>query len=137
MEKILEAGEQLPERWPVDGSVGYDFCDAVNNVFIDRRNQRAFTKLYERVIGNNTRVQQLIYDSKKLVMRRALASEVNVLAHRLNEISNQDRRARDFTLGVLREAIRETIACFPVYRTYIDERAHVSDTRSHVLPAGD
>ena len=71
---------------------------------------------------------KLIYESKKLVMRRALASEVNVLAHMLNEISNQDRRARDFTLGVLREAIRETIACFPVYRTYIDERAHVSDS---------
>ena len=33
-------------------------------------------------------------------MRRALASEVSVLAHMLNEISNQDRRARDFTLGV-------------------------------------
>ena len=61
-------------------------------------------------------------------MRRALASEVNVLTHRLNEISNQDRRARDFTLAVLREVIRETIACFPVYRTYIDERGNVSDT---------
>ena len=61
-------------------------------------------------------------------MARALASEVNVLAHMLNEISNQDRRARDFTRSVLRDAIRETIACFPVYRTYIDERGQVSDS---------
>ncbi len=127
VEKILEAGERLPDNWPVDGSVGYDFTDAVNNIFIDRRNERAFTKLYERVIGSAVRVERLIYDSKRLVMRRALASEVNVLAHRLNEISNQDRRARDFTLAVLREVIRETIACFPVYRTYIDEQSHVSE----------
>ena len=127
VEKILEAGEQLPDSWPVDGSVGYDFGDKVNNLFIDRRNQRAFTRLYERVIGGPVRAERIIYDSKKLVMRRALASEVNVLAHRLNEISNQDRRARDFTLAVIREAIRETIACFPVYRTYIDERGHISD----------
>ena len=60
-------------------------------------------------------------------MHRALASEVNVLTHMLNEISSQDRRARDFTCGVLREAIRETIACFPVYRTYVDERGNVND----------
>ena len=128
VEKILEAGEHLPDFWPVDGSVGYDFGDRVNNLFIDRRNQRAFTRLYERVTGSPVPPQRIIYDSKRLVMRRALASEVNVLAHRLNEISNQDRRARDFTLAVLREAIRETIACFPVYRTYIDERGNVSDT---------
>jgi (1->4)-alpha-D-glucan 1-alpha-D-glucosylmutase len=128
VEKILEPGEHLPDFWPVDGSVGYDFANLVNGIFIERRNERTFTRLYERIIGDNVRPQHLIYRSKKLVMRRALASEVNVLAHMLNEISNRDRRARDFTLGVLREAIRETIACFPVYRTYIDERAHVSDS---------
>lgn len=127
VEKILEAGERLPDNWPVDGSVGYDFTDAVNNIFIDHRSERAFTKLYERVLGGAVRVERLIYDSKRLVMRRALASEVNVLAHRLNEISNQDRHARDFTLAVLREVIRETIACFPVYRTYVDERSHISE----------
>ena len=118
----------LPEFWPVAGSVGYDFTNSVNGVFIDARQVRLFTKLYERIIGGTYSPEKLIYESKRLVMRRALASEVNVLAHMLNEISNQDRRARDFTLGVLREAIRETIACFPVYRTYIDERAHVSES---------
>ncbi len=128
VEKILEAGESLPDFWPVAGSVGYDFTNSVNGIFIDGRHERLFTKLYERVIGGTFDPEKLIYDSKRLVMRRALASEVSVLAHMLNEISNQDRRARDFTLGVLREAIRETIACFPVYRTYIDERAHVSDS---------
>jgi (1->4)-alpha-D-glucan 1-alpha-D-glucosylmutase len=128
VEKILEAGEHLPDFWPVAGSVGYDFTNSVNGIFIDGRHERLFTKLYDRVIGGSFEPKKLIYESKRLVMRRALASEVSVLAHALNEISNQDRRARDFTLGVLREAIRETIACFPVYRTYIDERAHVSES---------
>lgn len=130
VEKILEPEENLPELWPVDGSVGYDFTNLVNGVFIDRRNERIFTKLYAKVVGGPVSVQHLIYQSKKLVMRRALSSEVNVLAHILNDISNRDRNARDFTLGVLREAIRETIACFPVYRTYIDERGHVSSSDS-------
>jgi (1->4)-alpha-D-glucan 1-alpha-D-glucosylmutase len=127
IEKILERGEHLHPEWQVDGSVGYDFANLVNGVLIDHRHAAFFTKLYHRVIDVTVQVDRLIYESKKLVMRRALASEVNVLTHMLNEISNGDRRARDFTRGVLREAIRETIAFFPVYRTYIDERGRVSD----------
>ena len=126
-EKILEPGEDLPDYWPVDGSVGYDFANLVNGILIDYRNEQPFTNLYHRVVGAAVRVDRLIYQSKKIIMQRALASEVNVLTHMLNEISNRDRRARDFTRGVLREAIRETIACFPVYRTYIDERGNVNE----------
>lgn len=136
VEKILERGEHLSDQWPVDGTVGYDFANLVNGIFIEQKNERAFTELYHRVIDDIVRPDKLIYESKKLVMRRALASEVNVLTHMLDEISNQDRRARDYTRGVLRDAIRETIACFPVYRTYIDERGHVSDTdRNYIVEA--
>jgi (1->4)-alpha-D-glucan 1-alpha-D-glucosylmutase len=138
IEKILEPGEHLPSDWPVDGTVGYDFANLVNSIFIEQRNERFFTNLYHRVINGNVRVDKLIYESKKLIMRRALASEVNVLTHILDEISNRDRRARDYTRGVLREAIRETIACFPVYRTYVDERGRVSDSdRAYIRQAID
>ena len=53
------------------------------------------------------------------MLRTALASETNVLARALNRISEQNRRTRDFTLSALRNALREVIAAFPVYRTYI------------------
>ena len=138
VEKILEPGEHLPDHWPVVGTVGYEFANLVNGILIDRRHERLFTNLYHRITDGSVRVDRLIYESKKLVMRRALASEVNVLTHMLDEISNQDRGARDYTRGVLREAIRETIACFPVYRTYIDERGHVSETgRAYIERAVD
>jgi (1->4)-alpha-D-glucan 1-alpha-D-glucosylmutase len=127
VEKILEPGEDLPEEWPVDGTSGYDFTTLVNGLFIDRRNERAFTNLYHRFIGAAPDVDTLIYSSKKLIMHASLASEVNVLAHMLDEISLTDRYARDFTRKALRDVIRETIACFPVYRTYIDERGHITD----------
>ena len=136
VEKILEPGEDLPRYWPVDGSVGYDFANLVNGILIDHRHEGSFTNLYHRIIGGSVNVDRLIYHSKKLIMQRALASEVNVLTHMLNQISNRDRRARDFTRGVLREAIRETIACFPVYRTYIDERGNVNEgDRQHIHAA--
>ena len=127
VEKILEPGEELPEQWPVDGSSGYDFTTLVNGLFVDGRNERALTSLYHRFIGRSLNVDDLIYNSKKLIMHASLASEVNVLAHILDEISLTDRNARDFTRKALRDVIRETIACFPVYRTYIDERGQMTD----------
>jgi (1->4)-alpha-D-glucan 1-alpha-D-glucosylmutase len=127
VEKILEKGEALPREWPVSGTVGYEFTNAVNGIFIDARNQKSFTNLYHRLIGESLNVNRLIYQAKKLVMLTALSSEVNVLSHMLDEISSSNRRARDFTRKVLRDAIRETIACFPVYRTYVDERGNISD----------
>ena len=42
-----------------------------------------------------------------------------MLARQLNRVSEADRRSRDFTLNELRRALREVIACFPVYRTYL------------------
>ncbi|HUS19401.1 MAG TPA: malto-oligosyltrehalose synthase, partial [Terriglobales bacterium] len=125
VEKILEPGESLPAEWPVDGTSGYDFIQQVNSLFIDGRNEAANTRAYERFIGRPTNVDSLLYDCKKIVMHTSLASEVNVLAHLLDEISLTDRYARDFTRKTLRDAIRETIACFPVYRSYIDERGEI------------
>jgi len=127
VEKILEPGEDLPGEWPVDGTSGYEFTALVNGIFIDRRSEKAFTNLYQRFTGLSTDVETLIYNSKKLIMHSSLASEVNVLAHMLDEISMTDRYARDFTRKALRDVIRETIACFPVYRTYIDERGQTTE----------
>ncbi|HVZ16848.1 MAG TPA: malto-oligosyltrehalose synthase, partial [Terriglobales bacterium] len=128
VEKILEAGEPLPKTWPVDGTVGYEFGNLLNNVFINPQARRFFTNLYHRFIGGAIDVNTLIYESKKRIMLSSLSSEVAVLSHMLEEISTSDRRARDFTRSLLRNAIRETIACFPVYRTYIDVRGTISNS---------
>lgn len=126
-EKILEPGEDLPQEWALDGTSGYDFLNQVSGVFIEQRNARALTNPYRRFIGTEPDPDQLIYASKKQIMQNALASEVTVLSHMLDEISSADRKARDFTRKALSDAIRETIACFPVYRTYIDERGAISE----------
>ena len=127
VEKVLSPGEDLPEEWPVDGTTGYDFTALVNGLFIDGRHQKLFTNLYQRFIGGWLDPDLVIYNSKKLIMYSSLASELNVLAHMLDAISANDRYARDFTRNALSDVIRETIACFPVYRTYIDERGQVNE----------
>ncbi len=77
----------------------------------------------------------MLYASKRLIMTTAMASELNVLAHVLERIAEGNRRSRDFTLDSLRDAIVEVVACFPVYRTYVDEAGWTPDDRAVVEPA--
>ncbi len=127
VEKILGQGEQLPD-WPVEGTTGYDFLVAVNGLFVDGRNERAVNGVYEQFTRLRDPYREIVYRGKQLVLRVSMASELNVLAHRLNRFSERHRHYRDFTLNSLNQAMREIIACFPVYRTYVnDGDAEVSD----------
>ncbi|HEY7533947.1 MAG TPA: malto-oligosyltrehalose synthase, partial [Nitrospiraceae bacterium] len=119
VEKILGKDEPLPGSWPVQGTTGYDFINLVNGLFVQRNNERAFSDLYEKILGRKSSYADTVYASKQLIMRIAMASQINVLGYRLDVLSERDRRSRDFTLNSLRNAIREIIACFPVYRTYL------------------
>ncbi len=127
VEKILEPRETLPREWPVQGTSGYDFLHLVNHVFIQSQNEGRFTALYTKILGREIDPDDLIYRSKLRVMQSALSSEVYVLINLLNQLAAGDRRARDFTESILESVIRETIACFLVYRTYIDDRGQYTD----------
>jgi (1->4)-alpha-D-glucan 1-alpha-D-glucosylmutase len=133
VEKILGEDEELPE-WPVAGTTGYDFLVKVNGVFVDRANERALNDVYERFSRLRVPFREIAYRGKQLVLRVSMASELNVLAHRLNTFSERNRHYRDFTLNSLTQAMREIIACFPVYRTYVNEReADVSQQDRHAI----
>jgi (1->4)-alpha-D-glucan 1-alpha-D-glucosylmutase len=122
VEKILEPREALPREWPVRGTSGYDFVHFANQVFIQQENAKRFDNLYSSVLHRTSDPDEIIYRAKLLVMQNALASEAYVLTNLLSTLAASNRRARDFTDNILEDAIRETIACFPVYRTYIDDR---------------
>ncbi len=117
-EKILTKSERMPEDWPIYGTTGYEFLNSVNGIFIDGQNAKAFDVIYEKFIRKRINVQDMISTKKKEVMLATLSSEVNTLGHYLNDISETNRRTRDFTLYSLRRAVIEVIAAFPVYRTY-------------------
>ncbi len=120
IEKILTGAESLPEHWAIHGTSGYDFMNDLNGLFVDASNEKKFSKIYSRFTGITAPFAEIAYHSKKLIMQTALTSELNVLVRALNIISEDDRRYRDFTLNSLREALGEVVACFPIYRTYID-----------------
>ena len=129
VEKILEGGEQLPKDWPVAGTVGYEFARIVTGLFVSQSNRRAMDEAYSRFTGRPWSVAELMYQQKMHITHVALVSEVNVLARALDRLTEQNRRTRDFTLNNLRDALREILACFPVYRTYLIGGVEEVDTR--------
>ncbi len=137
VEKILSEGEHLPSGWAVHGTTGYNFLNQVNGLFVDSSNARRMGRVYTRHTGLTESLEDLLYDSKRVIMDTSMASELNVLAETLNRISESNRRSRDFTLNSLRDAIVEVVASFPVYRTYITTRGWTPEDRAVIAQAID
>ena len=136
VEKIVGRGEVLPSSWAVDGTTGYEHAVAVQGLWVDPAAEETFTRLYRRFTGDDASFEEHVRASKKHVLTYSLSSELNMLARMLEGIAGKNRRWRDFTLISLTRALRETLAAFGVYRTYIraGERPSAEDRR-HVEEA--
>jgi (1->4)-alpha-D-glucan 1-alpha-D-glucosylmutase len=119
VEKILHAGEGLPRSWPVDGTTGYDFLRSAGGLFVDGRHERAMSEIYARFTGHGEDWETVAHDSKQLVLEELLGSDVNRLAELGLTLCERHRRYRDYTRDEIHSALRELIAGFPVYRTYV------------------
>lgn len=118
-EKITAPFETLPANWAIHGTVGYEFLNKVNGLFVDYRNRDKFTKIYNKFINKSVDFERMVIECKKLIMKTSLTGELNMLSNFLNRISEQSYNTRDYTLNSLRDTLTEIIAHFPVYRTYI------------------
>ena len=61
------------------------------------------------------------------MLRQVLGADVNRLVNQLVAVCERHRRHRDFTRRELHQALREVIACLPVYRTYVLPGDEASD----------
>jgi (1->4)-alpha-D-glucan 1-alpha-D-glucosylmutase len=138
VEKILEAGERLPKRWPVAGTTGYDFMNVAGGLFVDSRAESSLTALYAGLTGEPTDFAELRHDKKSLVLDALLGADLNRLTTLLERIAARHRRFRDFTRRELADVLRGAAAAFPVYRSYVRrarEREVSADDERHVTEA--
>jgi (1->4)-alpha-D-glucan 1-alpha-D-glucosylmutase len=126
VEKILEPGEELPP-WPVAGTTGYDFAARLDRLLVDPTGETPLTELYARFTGETASFHDVVIESKRLVLRRVLAADLNRLAEKLSRVGEEHRRYRDFTRHDLRSAIEAVGVHFPVYRTYLRPGEEPSD----------
>ncbi len=127
-EKILEPGERLRPEWPIDGTTGYDYLNQAGGLFVDTENAEQFTNIYADFTGERAEYAAVCRDKKHRVLRDLLGSDVNRLTTLFTEICESHRDRRDFTRHDVIRAIRELVACFPIYRTYVvPERNEISE----------
>ncbi len=126
VEKILAKTESLPEDWPVEGTTGYEFANLVAHLLLDARSEAAMTRVYHEFTGEQRAFPDIVRDCKIRIMKNEMASELSMLAREAARVARQNARTADFTRNILQRAIRELIAWFPVYRTYLSSEGHLS-----------
>jgi (1->4)-alpha-D-glucan 1-alpha-D-glucosylmutase len=133
VEKILGPDEKLRPDWPVQGTTGYDFAIQVAQLLVAGQGMADVAATYDGFLGFRLDYREVVYRSKKLITLSSMAGEVNVLGHLLNRIAESNRWYRDFTVNALTAAVREVIACFLVYRTYLDPTQPVDDMDKRLI----
>jgi (1->4)-alpha-D-glucan 1-alpha-D-glucosylmutase len=120
VEKILQRHESLRDDWPVDGTTGYEFANLALGLLIDPAGAEPFTRIYVEWTGERRSFHEIVRECKLRIMKNEMAGELDVLARQAARIAHQNPCTADFTVNVLRRAMREVLACFPVYRIYVD-----------------
>ena len=104
-------------------------------MFVDSSHVERVSQLYREIVPDAIPFSEEAYRKKLLIMQVSLASELHMLTHLLDRLAQKSRRSRDFTFNTLRYALREVIACFPVYRSYVDSGGASPTDRRYVESA--
>jgi (1->4)-alpha-D-glucan 1-alpha-D-glucosylmutase len=101
VEKILEANEELRD-WPVSGTVGYEFLNDVQALFVDPAGEAPMTALYQELTGERRPFHELADEAKLEQATGTFKPEVDRL-----------RRVEDVP------DLEQSLAALPIYRTYV------------------
>lgn len=133
VEKILGAGEELPGEWPVAGTTGYDWLSTAGRILVDASGYEGILAGYRAFTGHDEDYGEVVHASKLAVLDGPLSADLNRLVNRVAAICEEHRRYRDFTRRDLREALRELLAGYRVYRTYVTEHTSASGPDREVI----
>ena len=108
VEKILEEGEKLPERWPTAGTTGYEFSAAVTAALCDPAGVERLTRAWRAYTRTRSSFDTIVRDCKRHVLRELFQGELTRLAADLARLARRDRHARHLSrrtwFGLLGEA---------------------------------
>ncbi len=123
-EKILAADESLPVEWNIAGTTGYDFLNIAGKLLVDPAGEAALNEIYREFTQAPVDFSGVAREGKTLILRDVLGSDINRLTALFLDICEHNRDCRDYTRHEIHEVIRETIASFSVYRTYLSPEAN-------------
>jgi malto-oligosyltrehalose synthase/4-alpha-glucanotransferase len=119
VEKILEPGEEMPSEWPIEGNTGYDFLSLVNNLFTNRKSEKAFTSFYAKLVGDKTNIHEQIRQKKAYILNEHMQGELHNLYQLFSESGLAEEKGKKAPSEAnLKAAIGEVLIQCPVYRFY-------------------
>src|SRR5439155_13162511 len=118
VEKVLGPGEDLPGEWPVQGTTGYEFAEAVDGLFVDPEGGGRFEQVAAGTAGWEGPFGEVAAARKTMALRSLFSGEVTALVRELHALARADRYARDLSVGELATALSVVTARLAVYRTY-------------------
>ena len=127
VEKILAPHEHLRADWPVQGTTGYDYLNLSLGVVMDSSAEAAFTETYGAFAGASDKFEKIARLCKLRIMDNEMASELNALGRAAARLARQSPMTADLTRAILQRAVKQVVASFPVYRTYVDLTGSPSD----------
>ena len=132
VEKILASGESLRPSWPIQGTTGYEFLNALEDVFIDASGYDTIERAYRslRRLGRTT-FRDIARSAKAAVLQSALRADVARVATLALGLARAD--GKPWSRDELAAGIIAFVAALPVYRTYVDGRSEVDDADRDVI----
>lgn len=118
VEKIVAPGERVPEKWPIDGTTGYEFVRLLDGVFVDPSSEALLNRVWQDFDGDASPIASQVRQAKLDVISTLLAGERDRLLALALRVVTGEPTLRDVTSRELRHAITELLASYPVYRTY-------------------
>ncbi|CAN5910948.1 malto-oligosyltrehalose synthase [soil metagenome] len=119
VEKILAAGEALPESWPIDGTTGYEFADDVTRLLVDPAGEPALTATFTAYTQTPWEPDIDRRAARHGVLADALHSELSRLTDLAVKACATSPACRDYTRTEIESVLVEIIAGYRVYRTYL------------------
>jgi (1->4)-alpha-D-glucan 1-alpha-D-glucosylmutase len=115
-EKILEAKEEMPAQWRLQGTSGYEFLSFLNQLLTLRKGAKELLTFYRELIPGIPPYHQLIFESKKLILENYISGEWENLTHLFTSLELSGSFARER----IKQALGFFMLSLPVYRIYPD-----------------
>lgn len=132
VEKILGRDERLPDGWRTQGTTGYDFLNALNDVYLAPEGLAALEQRYREFTGRRQSYADLCRERNRQVIHKLFSGDAISLGYELARLAAHDREARDVAVTDLTKALVEVTACLPVYRTYITAEGADREARAQL-----
>jgi (1->4)-alpha-D-glucan 1-alpha-D-glucosylmutase len=122
-EKILAAGEHLPEDWPVAGTTGYDALRLAGGMFVDKAGAESLTAEYTRFarMAGAARVPARFAEVGMAAKREVAATTFRAEVSRLARLLSRSTTRNAISASGASErcqVLTELLAGFEVYRAY-------------------